>query len=335
MRIGLAGVGRIGAFHAETLMGLDAVDELVVTDLDVDAARAVAERLGATHAATVQNLLASGVDGVVVATGTAGHAPLVRQAVAAKVPTFCEKPLAATLTETVELAELVEASGVPVQVGFQRRFDRAYQRVAAAVRAGELGTVHTMRANTHDQSPPHPAYIPTSGGLFRDCSVHDFDAVRYVSGREVASVFATGANTGAAFFGEAGDVDTAAAVLTLDDGILVTVTATRYNGAGHDVRLEVMGSEGTLGVGFDDSLAVTSAEPGAAQPRGPRHRSFMERFLPAYRAELTHFAALARGDAPSPCTATDALQAFRVAEACELSRREQRVVTLDEIASPS
>lgn len=333
MRIGLAGVGRIGAFHAETLRGLDDVDELVVTDLDTEAARAVAERLGVDQAATPHDLLASGVDGFVIATGTAGHAPLVRQAVAAGVPTFCEKPLAASLAETVELAGLVDASGVPVQVGFQRRFDCAYQRVASAVRSGELGRVHTVRANTHDQSPPHPAYIPTSGGLLRDCSVHDFDIVRYVTGREVASVYATGANTGAAFFGEAGDVDTAAAVLTLDDGTLVTVTATRYNGAGHDVRLEVMGSEGTLGVGFDDSLAVTSAEPGVAFPRGPRHESFMQRFLPAYRAELTHFVAVARGEALSPCTATDALQAFRVAEACELSRREQRRVTLDEIAN--
>ena len=109
--------------------------------------------------------------------------------------------------------------------------------------------------------------------------------------------------------------------------------ATRYNGAGHDVRMEVLGSEGTLGVGYDDSLAVTSAEPGATYPSGPRHWSFMERFLPAYRAELTAFAAVARGSLASPCTVDDALQAFRVADACELSRREGRVVTLDEIPS--
>ena len=97
-------------------------------------------------------------------------------------------------------------------------------------------------------------------------------------------------------------MDTAAAVLTLDDGTLVSLSATRYNGAGHDVRMEVLGSEGTIGVGYDDSLAVTSAEPGATYPSGPRHWSFMERFLPAYRAELTAFAAVARGALASPCT---------------------------------
>jgi myo-inositol 2-dehydrogenase/D-chiro-inositol 1-dehydrogenase len=333
MRIGLVGVGRIGAFHAETLQGLDVVDEVVVADLYPEAARAVADRLGVGFVSSPTELLASGVDGFVIATATPGHAPLLRQGLEAGVPTFCEKPVAATLDETLDLAKLAAGSDVPVHVGFQRRFDRGYQRAAQAVRDGEVGFVHTVRANTHDQAPPHAAYIPTSGGLFRDCSIHDFDIIRFVSGREVVSVFATGANKGASFFTEAGDVDTAAAVLTLDDGTLVTLSATRYNGAGHDVRMEVIGSEGTIGVGYDDSLAVTSAEDGVDYPRGPRHWSFMERFLPAYRAELTAFAEVATGRRPSPCTVDDALQAFRVAESCELSRHEGRVVHLDEIPS--
>ena len=333
MRIGLAGVGRIGAFHAETLTGLDFVDELVVTDLSPEAARSVADKLGVGFAETPEALLASDVDAFVIATATPGHAPLLRLGIEAGVPTFCEKPVASTLDETLGLAKLVEGSDVPVHVGFQRRFDRGYQRARQAVADGELGFVHTIRASTHDQAPPHAAYIPTSGGLFRDCSIHDFDIVRFVSGHEVVSVFASGANKGASFFSEAGDVDTAAAILTLDDGTLVTVTATRYNGGGHDVRMEVFGSEGTIGVGYDQSLAVTSAEEGGDLTRGPRHWSFMERFLPAYRAELTAFADVARGQRPSPCTVLDAMQAFRIAEACDLSRHEGRVVRLDEIPS--
>jgi myo-inositol 2-dehydrogenase / D-chiro-inositol 1-dehydrogenase len=333
MRIGLAGVGRIGAFHAETLRGLSDVDELVVTDLDTEAARGLAERIGVGFAASPEQLLADGVDGFVIATATPGHAPLLRLGLEAGVPTFCEEPVAATLEETMELAKTVAQSSVPVHVVFQRRFDCGYRRAQEAVSSGQLGFLHSIRAQTHDQSPPHAAYIPTSGGLFRDCSIHDFDIIRFVTGREVATVYATGANKGADFFSEAGDVDTAAALLTLDDGTLVSLSATRYNGGGHDVRMELLGSEGTLGVGYDDSLAVTSAEPGATYPSGPRHWSFMERFLPAYRAELTAFAAVARGVLPSPCTVDDALQAFRVAEACELSRHEGRPVSLDEIPS--
>lgn len=333
MRIGLVGLGRIGAFHAETLRVLDRVDELVVADLDAEVARGLAQRLEVESAASPEELLAGGVDALVIATATPGHAPLLRQGVEAGIPTFCEKPVAATLEETVDLAALVAGTSVPVHVGFQRRFDAGYQRAARAVRDGELGFVHTVRANTHDQAPPHPGYIPTSGGLFRDCSIHDVDAIRYVTGREVVSVFATGANKGARFFSEAGDVDTAAAILTLDDGTLATLTATRYNGAGHDVRMEVHGNLGTIGVGYDDALAVTSAEPGADSPRGPRHGSFMQRFLPAYRAELTAFTAVASGEIPSPCTVDDALQAFRVAEACEISRHERRPVALEEVRS--
>jgi myo-inositol 2-dehydrogenase/D-chiro-inositol 1-dehydrogenase len=331
MRIGLAGIGRIGAFHARTLAALDFVDELVVTDIDIEAAKRVAGELGVEVAPDAETLLASGVDGFVIATPTPGHASLLRQAIAAGVPAFCEKPVASTLAETIELAGLVAAAAVPVHVGFQRRFDAGYQRARASVASGELGFIHTIRANTHDQAPPHASYIPTSGGIFRDCNVHDFDILRFVTGREVVSVYGTGANKGASFFSEAGDVDTAGALLTLDDGTIALVSSTRYNGGGHDVRMEVFGSEGTITVGLDHSLAMRSAEEGVDFPRGPQKWSFMERFLPAYQAELTAFADVARGTRPSPCTVGDALEAFRIAEACELSRAERRPVTLSEI----
>jgi myo-inositol 2-dehydrogenase/D-chiro-inositol 1-dehydrogenase len=331
MRIGLVGVGRIGAFHSETLKALDAVDELVVTDANVDVGRGVAARLGVGWADSPRELLAQGVDGFVVAAATNAHASLLRAGLEAGVPTFCEKPVAGTLAESIELAKLAASVDVPVHVGFQRRFDAGYQRAAEVVRSGDLGFLHTLRAVTGDQVPPHAAYIPTSGGIFRDCNVHDFDILRFVTGREVVSVYATGANKGEPFFTEAGDVDTAAAVLTLDDGTLVLVSSTRYNGGGHDVRMEAHGSEGAMAVGLDASLAMDSAEAGVDFPPGPRHWSFMERFLPAYRAELTAFTEVTAGARPSPCTVEDALQAFRVAEACELSRHEGRLVRLEEI----
>lgn len=333
MRIGLIGVGRIGAFHAQTLQSLEAVEEVVLADLDAERAAQVAEDLGLTSAPSTDALLAGGIDGLVITAGTPAHAPLIKAGLAAGVPTFCEKPVAGTLEESIELARLAMGSEVPVMIGFQRRFDLGYQRARQAVQSGELGFIHTIRANTHDQSPPHADYIPTSGGIFRDCNVHDFDILRFVTGREVVSAYATGANKGADFFSAAGDVDTAAALLTLDDGTLVTVTSTRYNGGGHDVRMEVMGSEGTIGVGYDDSLALTSAEPGARYPAGPQKWSFMERFQPAYVRELTAFTDVIAGREVPYSSVMDALQAFRTADACEISRREGRVVALTEIAN--
>lgn len=332
MRIGLTGVGRIGAFHAATLNSLDAVDELVVHDAVAEQAARVASELGATTVDSPEALLAAGLDGLVITTPTPGHAPMLRAAIAARVPTFCEKPVAATLAETIELTRLARDADTPVHVGFQRRFDRGYQRVQRAVEGGELGFIHTIRSHTLDQHPPHASYIPTSGGIFRDCNVHDFDVVRFVSGREVTSVYATGGNQGADFFAAAGDFDTGGAMMTLDSGTVVQISSTRYNGQGHDVRTEVFGSEGSMSVGLDDSLAMQSAEGGIDWPKGPVHTSFMDRFRPAYVAELTAFFDVAAGRIPSPCTVADALEAFRIAEACEMSRAGNRVVSMDEVA---
>lgn len=331
MRIGLAGTGRIGAFHAKTLSALPGVDDLVLADLDASLAEAVATDLGVGSAASIEALLDSDLDAFVITAGTAAHAELLEAAIARDVPTFCEKPVALDLQQTIALTELEASSGVPVHIGFQRRFDAGYRRVREGVVSGEIGFVHTVRAATMDQAPPHAAYLPTSGGLFRDCSVHDFDIIRFVTGREVRRVFAVGANKGDPFFTEAGDVDTAAATLVLDDDTLVSVTATRYNGAGHDVRMEVHGSAGTLGVGHDASLAITSAEDGVDWPPGPRHWSFMERFLPAYVTELTAFVEVARGATASPCTVADALEAFRTAEACARSMATGAPVDLVDI----
>lgn len=338
MRIGLAGLGRIGAFHADTLLGLPAVETLVVTDAAPRLAEEVVARLRVAHPGarirvvdTPEEMLAADLDGLVVATATAAHAEWIRRGLAAGIPTFCEKPVASSLEETIELARLEAASSTPVHIGHQRRFDAGFRRAREAATSGELGFVHTIRANTHDQSPPPAAFVSTSGGIFRDCGVHDFDAIRYVTGREVATVYAVGSNKGADYFTAAGDVDTGASVLTLDDDTLVLMSTTRYNGGGHDVRMEVMGEKGTITVGLDHSLAMVSAEPAADFPRGPQKWSFMERFLPAYRAELTAFFDVAAGRAESPCTIADALEAFRTAEACELSRAERRPVALTEI----
>lgn len=337
MRIGLVGLGRIGAFHAETLVGLPAIGTLVISDAREGIADEVAGRLRGFHPDTgvevvaPDALVSADLDGLVVATATDGHAEWIRRGIAAGVPTFCEKPVARGLEETIDLARLEAESSTPVHIGHQRRFDVGFRRAREAVGSGELGFVHTIRANTHDQAPPPAEFIPTSGGIFRDCGVHDFDAIRFVTGREIASVYAVGANKGAEFFTEAGDVDTGAAVLTLEDDTLVLMSTTRYNGGGHDVRLEVMGEQGTITAGLDHSLAMRSAEEDVDFPIGPQKWSFMERFLPAYRAELTAFLDVAAGRAPSPCTIADALEAFRTAEACELSRAERRPVALSEI----
>jgi len=157
------------------------------------------------------------------------------------------------------------------------------------------------------------------------------DIVRWVTGREVTEVYATGANRGDRLFTEAGDVDTSAAGLTLDDGTLVLVSNTRYNPRGHDVRLELHGSRDSIAVGLDDHLPLRSVEPGVTFPSGEPYQFFMDRFRPAYRAELEAFTEVVAGRRPSPCTVADALEAGWIAEACTTSLELHRPVRMEEV----
>jgi myo-inositol 2-dehydrogenase/D-chiro-inositol 1-dehydrogenase len=331
MRIGLAGVGRIGGYHASTLAQLPTVDSLVVADVDLARARDVAARLGVDAVDSVDELFAAGIDGLAIAAATDAHAPLLLGALEAGLPVFCEKPVAGNVDGTLAVLAKAAASPVEVHIGFQRRFDAGYVAAREAVASGSLGWVHTMRAGALDPAPPPAAYIQTSGGIFTDCSVHDFDIVRWVSGHEVVEVYAVGANRGEAFFAQADDCDAVAALLTLDDGTFVHVMSGRYNARGYDVRLEVLGSKDSVSVGLDDRMPLRSVEPGITFPAGTPYPAFMDRFLPAYVAELTHFVAMVAGTVGTPCTVSDALEAFYIAEACERSRREHRPVTLAEV----
>lgn len=330
MRIGLIGAGRIGAFHAGTLQAHPDVGELLVADADPDRARAVAAA-AAGRAMPVEGLFAARPDALVIASATAAHAQLIARAAQQGVPAFCEKPIALDLAGTIAALDAAQEAGAVLQIGFQRRFDPGYAAARQAVAAGRLGRLHTVRTVSSDPAPPPAAYVPLSGGLYRDCLIHDFDILTWVTGRAVTEVYAAGANVGADYFRNAGDADTAAVLLTLEGGVLATATATRYNAAGYDVRMELAGTEDQIAVGVAARTPLTSVEPGAAAPPGPPWSGFLDRFGSAYRAEMDTFLRVARGAVPNPCEGRDALRALLVAEACEVSRRERRPVPVAEV----
>ncbi|WP_246606419.1 Gfo/Idh/MocA family protein [Paractinoplanes toevensis] len=249
-------------------------------------------------------------------------------------PTLCEKPVASSGAEGAALLRRLVWSEVPVQIGYQRRYDAGVAAAKAAVDAGELGRITTVRSTTLDPEPPSAEYIASSGGMYQDCGVHDFDIVRWITGQEAVEVYATGSNGGADFFREYGDVDTSAAIITFAGGALGVVSNTRYNGRGYDVRLEVHGSRDSVAAGIDDGWPIRSTEPGATHPAGPPHRFFMDRFQSAFRAEFETFLEVAAGKRPSPCTVADAAETDWIAEACALSATEHRPVLLEEVRSP-
>ncbi|MFK4149406.1 Gfo/Idh/MocA family oxidoreductase [Streptomyces sp. NPDC004065] len=331
MRIGVIGTGRIGTIHANTLSRHREVGSLILTDTNPARAQELAHRLGETAAPGVDEIFKWGVDAVVITTATSAHAELIGRAAHSGLPVFCEKPIALDLPGTLQALAEVEAAGTILQMGFQRRFDAGYTGAREAVRSGRLGRLHTVRALTSDQAPPPAAWLPLSGGLFRDTLIHDFDMLRWVTGREVTDVYAAGSDAGPAMFRDARDVDTGAALLTLDDGTLATATATRLNGAGYDVRMELAGERDQIVVGLDDRTPIASTEPTGPPAADKPWTGFLERFGAAYEAELCAFVEVVLGERPNPCDGHEALQALRVAEACEQSRRERRPVRLAEV----
>ena len=329
--LGLIGLGRIGAFHAETLTNLPAVSGLVITDERADIVGEVAAKYGATPADSVEKLLSSGVDGVVVAAATPAHAELTLAAVERGLPTFCEKPIASTAAESQRVADLIARSGVPVQVGYQRRFDTAFAAVKAAVDSGSLGALTTVRSTTMDPAPPPMDYIKGSGGIFRDCAVHDFDVIRWVTGQEVVEVYATGSVQGDPLFTEYGDVDTAAVVVRFDGGALGVVSAARYNGRGYDCRLEVHGFDDTVVAGWDQGAPVLNADPAVEFPSGQPRDFFMDRFTEAFRTELGAFVELVQGGPIQGATVADAVEVAWIAEAATESLRRGVPVSIESV----
>ena len=331
MRIGVIGVGRIGAFHARNLARMPSVGSLVVTDVAAPLAASVGADIGATVVAGPGEVLAAGVDGVVVASSTASHPSLIRACVDAGIPVFCEKPVARDAQEAVTLAAELAGSDVPVQIGFPRRFDPAYVAARKDLLAGRLGYLHTLRSTTLDPAPPPEAYIRGSGGIFNDCAIHDFDSIRWATGQEVVEVYAVGSTQGVGYIADAGDAETVTSVLTLSGGTLAVVSNTRANARGHDVRLELLGSLDSVVAGLDQRLPVRSGDPSVAFPSGQPWEFFMDRFAEAFRAELAAFVQVVAGDLASPCTVDDAVQASLVAAAATRSWREHRPVRLEEL----
>jgi myo-inositol 2-dehydrogenase/D-chiro-inositol 1-dehydrogenase len=327
----VVGVGRIGAFHARTLVGLPDVASVAIADADRRRAHQVGAELGVRSLDTPEALVEAGVDALVIACATPGHAPLLRLAADAGLPAFCEKPVALDLATMDSVLEDVAHAGILTQIGFQRRFDAGYRAAHEAVADGAVGRILVMRAATHDPSPPPEEYIATSGGIFRDLHIHDFDAVRFVSGEEIAEIYADGEAREVAWFEHHGDVDTSAAVLRLMGGGLVIVSGTRHDPLGYDVRLEVFGSSDSIVVGNDGRSPIRSVEPGAARPEGPTYRNFLDRFEPAYRRELATFVAAVRGGGESPCSLEEARAALTVALAADRSRAERRPVSVEEV----
>ena len=332
IRIAFIGAGRMGLTHIKNLAGLPGVQVRVVADVsaeNAETARAIskAERVTTDIDAAIT---ANDVDAVVISTPTNTHTGLIEKAARAKKAIWCEKPIALNMKETVQIVNTVKEMGVPVQLGFMRRFDPGYAAAKRKIDAGELGRIETFRALSRDNKLPPISYLKSSGGIFLDMAVHDLDLARFLVG-EVEEVSAWGTVIIDEQVKEADDIDTGVAMLRFVNGALGVIEVSRRSEWGYDIRTEVAGSVGKVVVDGQQKTPMTFSRKVGFE--GDFFESFPDRFADAYRLELVAFVeALRAGRTPSPGP-DDALKTLQLALAVTQSWREERVVQVAQVSN--
>ncbi|MCE2759765.1 MAG: inositol 2-dehydrogenase [Acetobacteraceae bacterium] len=321
------GAGRIGAIHAGNLAASGHARLKHVVDVNGEAAAALATRHGARVSDTASALADPEVGAVIVASSTDTHADLVIAAARQRKAIFCEKPIDLALPRVDAcLAEVVKA-GVPMLVGFNRRFDPSFAELHRRIAAGAIGTVEQVIITSRDPAPPPISYVKVSGGLFRDMTIHDFDMARWMLGEEPNEVFAYGANLVDQAIGAAGDIDSAMVLLRTPSGRMAHINNCRRANYGYDQRVEVFGSAGRLLAGNRTPTTVELADGQAVASDKPLH-FFLERYADAYRIELAAFIDAVLNKTPMPVGAEDGRRALVLAEAANASLATGKPVRL-------
>ena len=332
LRAGIIGMGRIGSIHAENLLSrpdaeLCAIcDPLLAPEAESWAARRGVRKIGKDAGEIIRD---PEIDAVLICSPTDTHAELIGQAAAAGKHIFCEKPVSLDVRKTARAVGKAKEAGVKLQIGFNRRFDRNFSRIRELVREGTVGTPHLVKITSRDPAPPPEAYIASSGGLFIDMMIHDFDLARFLTGGEVTEVYAQGAVLVDPVFARYGDVDTAVVTLKFDSGAIGVIDNSRSAVYGYDQRVEVFGSRGSAAAANEYPNTVEVSTAGGVSRDKPLH-FFLERYREAYREELDRFVrSILRGE-PVAVDGEDGLKAELIALAAKLSHQTGRPVRTDE-----
>ena len=330
MHLGIIGMGRLGSFRARSLRQFADVTDMTLYDHKLSTTTALASELDAMVAHSIDEVIDARPDALVISTSTVDHAKLVETAIEANLTVFCEKPISLDLSATDRLVGLVAASGVQVQVGFQRRFDPTFKMAREKVVMGELGRIYLVRMIGLDHQPPPEHFIKGSGGMYKDMHIHEFDLVPWVVGQSIVEVYAEGTVLVDEAFRRQGDVDTTALILKLSGGALVVLTGSRHNPLGYDVRMELHGSADSISVGWDKRVPIRPLKSNMLGFDSP-YLTFFDRFDTAFQTELVQFLRVVRGEIESPSTVEESKQSLLVALAAETSLKEHRPVSVDSV----
>ncbi|MGZ2745966.1 inositol 2-dehydrogenase [Burkholderia stagnalis] len=321
----LFGAGRIGKIHAANLARQPGARLKYVVDMHAPAAQALAHAHGAEAADVARALGDAAVQAVVIASSTNTHADLIVAAANAGKAVFCEKPIDLGVDRSRACAEAVRRNGVTCMIGFQRRFDPTFAALKALVERGEIGEPEMLIVTSRDPGAPPPDYLRSSGGIFKDMLIHDFDVFRWLLGDDAQTLHATGSCLTDPVVRDAGDIDSTAVTIRTRRGLLCQINTSRRAAYGYDQRVELLGSQGMLQAGNVRPTEVTAWSAGGIATDVPEP-FFLERYRQAYAAEIAHFVDALRDGAPVRTTIDDGLAALELAEAAMTSWQTGRVV---------
>lgn len=317
-KIAQLGAGRMGGIHASSAAADPRLNLAFIVDTRSDAAGALADEVGAELSTFDAVLADDEVKGVIIASSTDTHLDYALACLAAGKAVFCEKPLDLDADRLKANEAAFRSAKAPLFVAFNRRHDPHFQALKAKVTSGAIGDLETLHLINHDPASPPPHFIPTSGGLFKDFTVHDFDTARWILGEKPVEVFAWASCLVDPMIAELGDVDTARLILRTASGKLCVISNTRRSGYGYDQRIEAFGSKG-MAVAGNLPINTTSVWTESGANGDPIHYGFVSRYAEAYRNEMSHFAAVIAGEC-EPLTGYDAsVDSLALAEAAAQS----------------
>lgn len=318
--VGVIGAGRIGKLHIDNLQRNPNVRLKMVSDLYANHLQEWFENSGVEQMTEDFHDIFEDqeINTVFICSPTSTHADLIKLAAKSKKHIFCEKPISFSDEETLEAYEEVQKSGVKFQVGFNRRFDNSFAEMKARVRRKHVGDVHILKITSRDPNPPHMDYIETSGGLFMDMTIHDFDMARNLVGEEVVEVYAKGGNLVDPEIGNKGDIDTAIVTLTFANGALGVIDNSREAVYGYDQRIEIFGNKGALVADNQTSTNLKYFHSGTVESDKPL-AFFLERYNDSFVTETEQFIDSILNNQKTEVEFKDGIMAQRIAQAAKKS----------------